>query len=303
VSSVIILNVRSGRQHKTKMARELRSLIQRTGADCDLVLARGGKRVVEAAQRLARSSYHTIIAAGGDGTINAVASELVGTGKRLGVLPLGTFNYFARELGLPMDLEEALRVCLEPHTTSITVGDVNGRMFLNNASIGLYPIILSVREHTYRTLGRSRLAAYWSVVRAMARPRINMRLTITTNGDVRWFDTPMVFVARNAHQLAEFQVPGIGSVDNEGFSVFVLPRTGKLGLLRLAWRALTRRLEASIDFELICTDTLRIDSARILRQIAFDGERARMLTPLHFKTRRQALQVAVPLRQDREAAA
>jgi len=239
-----------------------------------------------------------VIAGGGDGTINAVAGELVGTGKRLGVLPLGTFNYFAREMGVPAELDEAFRTCFEGETRSVTVGDVNGRMFLNNASIGLYPVILAVREQAYRRWGRSRFLAYWSVLTALLRLRPNMKLMITSDGKRRIIRTPLLFVARNAVQLEEFRVPGVKCVSDDGFSVYALRSMNRLGLLRVAWHALAGKLEPQYDFDMICTSAMRVESRRMLRTVAFDGERVKMLAPIEFQVRQAALSILVPRKRE-----
>src|SRR5688572_24681036 len=234
ISAIVILNSRSGTGRKVDLVQKLRSMAATLGVTCDIVRAQNPSYLIEAATKAAKSSYDVVIAGGGDGTVNAVASELVGTGKRLGVLPLGTFNYFAREMGVPTDLEVAFRTCFEGETRSVTVGEVNGRMFLNNASIGLYPVILGVRGQAYRRWGRTRFLAYWSVLTSLLRLRLNMKLAITSDGK-RWIiRTPLLFVARNATQLEEFRVPGVRCVSEDGFSVYALRSIGKLGLLRVA---------------------------------------------------------------------
>jgi diacylglycerol kinase family enzyme len=270
----------------------------RLGVTCDIVSVRTPSHVVEAAARAAESNYDIVIAGGGDGTVNAVAGELVRTEKHLGVLPLGTFNYFAREMEVPTELEAAFRTCFEGETRSVTVGEVNGRIFLNNASIGLYPVILAAREQTYRRWGRAKFLAYWSMLTALLRLRVDMKLTITSDGDRRIVSTPLLFVARNATQLEEFRVPGVRCVSEDGFSVYALRSLGKLGLLRVAWRTLAGKLEQHYDFEMVCTNALRVESRRMLRTVAFDGERVKMLAPLEFRVRKLALGIRVPKKHE-----
>ena len=298
ISAIVILNSSSGNGSKVDLVQKLRSLAATLDVTCDIVSARNPSHLIEAARKAARSSYDVVIAGGGDGTINAVASELVGAGKRLGVLPLGTFNYFAREMGVPADLEFAFRTCFEGETRSVTVGEVNGRMFLNNASIGLYPVILAVREQAYRRWGRSRFLAYWSVLTALLRLRPNMKLTITSEGKRQIIRTPLLFVARNATQLEEFRVPGIRCVSDDGFSVYALRSMSRLGLLRVAWHALAGKLEPQYDFDMICTSSMRVESRRMLRTVAFDGERVKMLAPIEFRVRQAALSILVPRKRE-----
>jgi diacylglycerol kinase family enzyme len=294
ISAIVILNSKSGSASKVDLVQKLRSIAATLDVTCDFVSARNPANLIEAARKAAKSSYDVVIAAGGDGTINAVASELVGAGKRLGVLPLGTFNYFAREMGVPVDLEAAFRTCFEGETRSVTVGEVNGRMFLNNASIGLYPVILAVREQAYRRWGRSRFLAYWSVLHALLRLRPNMELTITSDGKRQIIHTPLLFVARNATQLEEFRVPGVRCISDDGFSVYALRSVSRLGLLRVAWHALVGKLEPQYDFDMICTSVMRVESRRMLRTVAFDGERVKMLAPIEFRVRQAALSILVP---------
>jgi len=301
ISAIVILNSRSGSGSNAGVVPKLRSIATTLGVTCDIVNAGTPSDVVDAARKAAKSSCDVVIAGGGDGTINAVASELIGTGKRLGVLPLGTFNYFAREIGVPGDLEVAFRTCFEGETRPVTVGEVNGRMFLNNASIGLYPLILAVREQAYRRWGRSRFLAYWSVLTALLRPRLNMKLAITSDGKRQIIRTPLLFVARNATQLEEFRVPGVRCVIEDGFSVYALRSIGKLGLLRVAWHALAGRLEPHYDFDMVCTSSMRVESRRMLRTVALDGERAKMLAPIEFRVRPAALSVLVPKKREKIA--
>jgi diacylglycerol kinase family enzyme len=306
-SALVILNTHSGDADKKKIRQAIRSMAATLGVKCDIVAARTVSQVSRAARNAARSDYDVVIAAGGDGTINAIARKLAGTGKPMGLLPVGTFNYFARELEVPSDLAEAFRACFEGETRDVTVGEVNGRMFLNNASIGLYPMILSIRERVYQRWGRKKIAAYWSVLKALVRPHLNLDLTISAGEERRRVRTPMMFVARNAVQLEDFRIPGTACVAGDGFSVYILKPMGKLGLLRVAWRVATRKLAPEYDFDMLCARELRVDSRRILRHVAFDGERVKMLAPLEFRVRRHALTVVVPrtgtTRKEKEIAA
>jgi diacylglycerol kinase family enzyme len=301
-SAVIILNSKSGNGGRSDIQDKLKSLASAASVKCDIVRACTPARVINAARQAARSSYDVVIAGGGDGTINAVAGELVGTGKRLGVLPLGTFNYFAREMGVPADLDFAFRTCFEGEARSVTVGEVNGQVFLNNASIGLYPVILAVREQMYRRWGRARLVAYWSALTALFRPGLNMQLTVTLNGERRTIRTPLLFVARNATQLEEFGVPGVRCVLQDGFSVYALKALGRLDLIRVAWRTFIGKLEPQYDFDMICTGEFHVESRRMLRTLAFDGERVKMLAPLKFRVRHDALSILVPKKEGEVAA-
>jgi diacylglycerol kinase family enzyme len=302
-SAVLILNCRSGCEDKRKIARLFRSLSAELGIDCDIVLAKTSGQLVRAARSAAAGTRPLVIAAGGDGTINTIASQVIGSNKCLGVVPLGTFNYFARELGIPTDPEQAFRSCFEGHAAPVTVGDVNGRIFLNNASVGLYPLTLSVREQTYRRWGRSRIGAYWSVLKTLLRRHSNLKLTITANGERKTVRTPLLFVARNSYQLEQFNVPGVRCVAQDAFNVYIMRPMDRMQLVRFAFRALARKLEPRSDFDMLCTNYLRVESRRIRRTVAYDGERIKMIAPLEFRIREHALSVVVPIVQREESAA
>ena len=188
---------------------------------------RGGREIGRETARALEEGIPTIVAAGGDGTICGIAAQLAGTGSRMGVLPLGTFNYFARSLGLPEELEEAVRVVAEGHLRAIPVGEVNGRVFLNNASLGAYAAILFRRERVYRRWGRSRLAAYWSVITTLLCFRVSLDATVTVDGAMRQFRTPLIFVAKNAHQLDHFELAGADCV-RAGFDAEVARKVESL---------------------------------------------------------------------------
>lgn len=238
--------------------------------------------------------FKTIIAAGGDGTIMSVAQALVGTDAVLGVLPLGTFNYFARGIGLPEDSAEAARALLRSTPRTISVGEVNGQLFLNNASVGIYPHILNAREETYRRFGRNRLLAYWSVLRTFLNFQRPRKRTITVAGQTRTERTPLIFVARSAYQLAEFGLAGIGAIEDDKFAVFIIHPASRIKMFILALRLVRHRIEAGRDVDVLTVDRVRVDATHPTELVAHDGEKMRMSTPLTFEVRRDALRVLTP---------
>jgi diacylglycerol kinase family enzyme len=280
-------------------ARELRRLIvrefQAQGVEVNLLVTRGGARL-DARARLAReSASRTVVAAGGDGTINAVASALLGTGKRLGVLPVGTFNYFARRLGVPLDVPGAVRTVAEGRVTDVDLCEVNGRIFLNNSSIGLYPSIIRQREQEYRRWGRRQLVAYAAVLRALLGSGAFMHVRITTAEGVEVDErTPLVFVGGNPYQLEEFDLPGGRCVRRGDLAIYVARAEGRADLLRLALQALLRRLRGERRLHVLCAGEALVETRRRRLRVALDGEVVTLRTPLRFRTRPAALKVIVP---------
>src|SRR5215210_1905941 len=131
----VIINATSGANDKERVRDRLAELFAARGLTPRITLAQSGAEIVELAQRAVREDCNPVVAGGGDGTINAVASHVVGTNRTLGVLPLGTLNHFAKDIQVPLELEMAARVCLEGRVAQVDVGEVNGRIFLNNSSL------------------------------------------------------------------------------------------------------------------------------------------------------------------------
>ncbi len=162
----IIISAGAGPGDNVKAAELLAGIFKADQIEVDISLARSGAEVVELASEAVRESYNVIVAAGGDGTINSVAAAVIDSDKVLGVLPLGTFNHFARDVGIPSDLEQAARTIIAGHIIEVDAAEVNNRIFLNNSSLGLYPMIVREREKHQR-LGFGKWPAFaWATIQA-----------------------------------------------------------------------------------------------------------------------------------------
>jgi diacylglycerol kinase family enzyme len=292
----VIINNASGATDKAAAQRIVADVFKASGVDATFFLARGGAEIAELARNaVADPDCQTIVAGGGDGTIAAVAAAIMGTEKNLGVLPLGTFNYFARNLGISSDLEQAARIIVEGSVARVNVGEVNGKLFLNNASLGLYPAVLREREQVYKRWGRSRLAAYFSVALTMLRPTAFLKLRLAAEGgkQVRR-RTPLVFVGNNKYQLEEFNIRGAACLDAGRLAFYITNPIGRIGLFRLAARGLLGRLDDAEGFEVACLCEARVETRRRRLRVAMDGEIMKMSTPLQFRVLPGALRVLVP---------
>ncbi len=290
----IIINATSGADDKESARARLAEIFAARGLDARITLARSGAEIVELARRAAREDCDTVVAGGGDGTINAVASALVGTDKRLGVLPLGTLNHFAKDLKIPLDLEEAASNILDGQVARVDVGEVNGRIFLNNSSLGLYPSIVRHREKQQERLGRGKWPAFfWATLSVLRRyPFMAVRLSTDKEELVR--RTPFVFVGNNEYEMESFNVGARSCIDGGQLSLYTAHRTGRLGLLRFAVRALFGGLKDEQDFDAMCTKEVWIETRRKRLRVATDGEVTVMNTPLHYRVLPGALNVIVP---------
>jgi YegS/Rv2252/BmrU family lipid kinase len=293
----VIINAHSGFNKGDNVRHRVAEIFDQSGIDCDISLARNGAEIADLAREAVRGDYPVIVAGGGDGTINTVASAIVGSDKILGVLPLGTLNHFARDLKIPTDLDLAARAIVSGRTTLVDVGEVNGRIFLNNSSLGLYPTIVREREKKQK-LGSGKWPAFiWAALAALRRyPFLDIRLS--AGGKEFHRRTPFVFVGNNDYVMESFSIGSRECLDRGHLSVYMTNRTGRWGLVRLALRALLRRLREDKDFLGLCTDEVKIETRRRRLRIAFDGEVDVMETPFHYRVRPRALRVIVPNQED-----
>jgi diacylglycerol kinase family enzyme len=292
----VIMNSGSGRRDEDEAEGEIREAFTGRGLPLRLVQVNGPRIGVEARAAVARG-HQMIVAAGGDGTIAAVASVLRGTGRTMGILPLGTFNYFARSLDLPTEMPEAVAILADGTARLVRLATINERLFLNNASLGAYPAILKNREDVYRRWGRSRLAAYWSVLKTLATLRQPLHLRITANGETRFFRTPLVFAVNNVFQLDQIGLEGGDEVAAGKLVLFVAPDTGRWGMLRHTIELAVGTAEKNRNFELIAASEIHIEAGGRQRHVACDGERERMSDPYQLRVVENELTVMVPQAQ------
>ncbi len=292
-SVCVLLNPRSGRK-RPDLRGEIAAACARLPLEVDVRVLDRRRPVSEQALAAAADGYDIVAAAGGDGTIGGVAGALAGTGQAMGVLPLGTFNYFARSLGIPEDVGPALDLLAQGQPRPVNVGRVNDLTFLNNASLGVYPAILRTRERIYGRWGRSRVAAYWSVLVALLQGHRDLAIDVEVEGRRRQIRSPLIFVMLNAYQLDELGLEGGEIIRSGRFAVFVAPARSRWGMITTAIALARRRLEPVRDFELISARSLIIDTGRPRDWLARDGERAHVPGPFHFAVERGALRLVLP---------
>lgn len=259
-----------------------------------------GHQIQQACRQAVGEGAEVVVAAGGDGTVSAVAGAVAGTRAALAVLPMGTLNHFAKDVGIPLDLEEAAQVALRGDVQAVDAAQVNGRVFVNNASIGLYPEAVRVRER-HRGGGSKRLAtvrAAGTVLRHV--PAHHLRLAIDGHPAVR--TTSFLFVGNNAYETSLAGLGSRPSLTGGRLSVYTVRRPGRRAVLALAARALVGRLDQAHDFEAHAARELVVDCHRPGLRVALDGELCTLETPLRFTTRPQALRVLRPPRADADGA-
>jgi diacylglycerol kinase family enzyme len=289
----VVLNATSGHGTVPKAAERLKEIFAEAGRDARITLATGGSEINAGMRRAVEAGCETLVAGGGDGTINSGASAVVGREIPLGVLPLGTLNHFAKDLGIPLDLDQAAKVVLEGVVCKVDVGEVNGRIFLNNSSLGVYPAVVRLREKYAATLRGKWIAALWAGLTVLRRSSF-MAVRIVAEGEAIIRRTPLVLVGNNEYQMAGIHAGSRESLARGRLALYVLNAERRPGLLRLAWQVLLKGAERVKEVDLITVEEATVETRRRRLQLAADGEVFTLEAPLSYRIRPGALRLHVP---------
>jgi len=299
---LVVLNAGSGRAETDLRCSTIRDVLEGAGRRCHLEVVHDASELGAAARRMAaraREENGILVAAGGDGTLNTVAHEAVQAGCPFGVLPQGTFNYFGRTHRIPEDLAEAVHALLRARVRPVQIGKVNDRIFLVNASVGLYPRLLEEREHDKQQYGRSRVVALLSAVKTALGRHRNLRITLELDGQARRLRTPTLFVGNNRLQMEQVGMPPLQHALDEGRLAAIAPRAvGKLRMLGLLVRGALGRLGEADDVDAFAFRSMTVRapllSGRRRLKVATDGEVCKMALPLRFEVLDDQLHLLVP---------
>src|SRR6478736_4697656 len=276
-----------------KISDKVREAFESAGLEAKIELIAGGDCAVRCKAASERGDDLLVIG-GGDGTISAAASALVGSETMLGILPLGTLNHFARDLGIPTDLEEAAKLIAARKDRQVDVAEMNERIFINNSAIGLYPLMVLDRDLQRKRLGRSkRLAMVVATLRTLVRFG-HQRLTLTVNDEKAGIDTPLLFVGNNDYRIDLGAAGQRESVEDGRLSVFVMRKKTRRGLIASSIRALFNRARSDDMVQLEGVERLRVASRSSTLAVSLDGEVVRSAPPLDYKIRKKALRVIAP---------
>jgi diacylglycerol kinase family enzyme len=288
----VVLNDSSGAGEGTAAAKRLEEIFATAGRDARITVAKGGAELRAAAEQAAQGGCDTLVAGGGDGTINTIAAVAVARRIPLGVLPLGTLNHFAKDLGIPLEVDEAAKVILEGVVCKVDVGEVNGRLFLNNSSLGVYPAIVRLRERYQATGWGKWVAALWSTLAVLRRnPFLGVR--IKAEGDTLVRRTPFVFVGNNEYRMVGLNAGARDSLASGRLALYVMSAERRTGLLRLAWQVVRKGVEQVRELDLLAIEGATVETKRTRLQVALDGEVVTMTSPLDYQVKPGALRVHV----------
>jgi diacylglycerol kinase family enzyme len=290
----VLINATAGQGCPDDWPAEIESKFRDRGIEARVTLAQSGEQLLAAAKQAVQGGASMIVAGGGDGTVSGVASCLADTGVRLGVLPMGTLNHFAKDLGIPLELDGAIDVIAHGRELAVDMGEVNERLFINNSSLGLYPDIVLDRERQRQRLGRGKWTALLAASVHAARRYPVLSLQLEVDGKPLERRSAFVFIGNNEYRMEGFEIGERGSLSGGELSLYVTQRTGRFGLFRIALRALIGRLRQASDFDMLTAKVLVVNTRQRRMRVATDGEVTPMQTPLHYRIRPGALRVMVP---------
>jgi diacylglycerol kinase family enzyme len=286
---VVIVNRSSGKGAGRDVAA-LDDALDRAGLEARIVVVRGRDIAAEAEKAAADG---VVVAAGGDGTVSAVAGVAVRAGATLGVLPLGTFNHFARDLGLPLDLTKAATIIRQGTTRTVDAAEVNGRIFVNNLSLGIYPRLVWERHAGQRrghgkwtALSIALVKTWWSY------RSLTVRLQLDGEPLVR--RSPFLFIGNGEYQAEGIELGARPSLESGRLSAYVAPECGRADLLAMPVRALVGRLSPEVKFEAFTAREIAIEPSRSRIGLALDGEIVVARPPLRCRILPRALRVLAP---------
>ena len=285
----VVFNVGAGASDAAETRAAIESACSEAGRELLMMVVDDPRRIGELAREAVRRATEVngvVVAAGGDGTINAVAQAALGSNCAFGVLPKGTFNYFSRTHGIPADTGEGMQVLLQETAQPVQVGLVNNHLFLVNASVGLYPKLLEDREAWKQQLGRKRWVAFSSALATLLRGYRTLHLSMELQGKRQDIRTPSLFVGNNALQMEQLGFTESRAIDAGQLAAITLPPIGRLAMIWLILQGVLGKLGEADQVEkftfkrLTVTRSRRLGARRV--KVATDGEIKWLTLPLEF---------------------
>ena len=291
LKGTLFLNPTSGVRFPAAEKRALEIAAQEAG----LEVVRLGRDidVTESVRRRMREGVRLFIAAGGDGSINHVVQPLVNSEAILGVIPAGTYNHFAKDLGIPLDWRQALDIALTGETRQVDTARVNDRFFVNNLSLGLYPELVAKREEKGRDYPRwkARLQAFYTTLRNY--PHVSFNVESEHHQEV--IRTHVFMVSNNSYDLSRMGIEAPRNNLSEGrLSVYWLPHLPRIALMKFGAHYLAGRVKTAPGFRSFRTSRMKVQSPHLRLRVGLDGELFTMETPLVLTIVPQSLLVKVP---------
>ncbi|MBC7817216.1 MAG: NAD(+)/NADH kinase [Planctomycetaceae bacterium] len=292
MKAIVLLNTAAGSRVDDRQ-RLLEEAFSAAGIEAE-IRPNTGSNLDHEAQVAAALAVDVVVACGGDGTISSVARALVGTPMPLGIVPLGTLNHFAKDLKIPLDVAAAVKVIAAGRVSRIDVGDVNGRVFINNSSLGVYPHFVLNRDSQRQRHGLAKWVAMLPAVLSVLRRFPMVHLRLATDAKTIERKTPLVFIGNNDYQFDLFNFGQRNRLDCGELSLSIAKVHTRWGLFKLIVRSLAGCLDQARDVETFHASSCLIETRKHRLPIALDGEVIHLCPPLHYCLRPAALSVCVP---------
>lgn len=298
----IVSNAGSGSKDAREARQQIEAVLSAAHRRHEFMLIENPRQLASVAGQAvdaAAKSGGVVVVAGGDGTINAVVQAVLPSGRPFGIIPQGTFNYSSRAHGIPLDVTEAASALLTARLKAVQVGMVNERVFLVNASLGLYPQLLQDREEYKRQYGRRRSVALWSGLMTLLREHRQWVVEIEHEQGREQLRTPTIFVGNNPLQLEQVGLEEAEDVRcRRRLAAVIVEPVGTFELLRLAVRGMLGQLG---EDERVRNFSFRSMTVRLLSgvgrrgiKVAVDGEVFWYRPPLEFRVAPHSLRLLTP---------
>jgi len=296
-SATIILNPGSGLSQGDAVVAALKEIETETGLTHDIITISAKESIVkrcEAVVREAKQKNQPVIAAGGDGTVNLVAALCHRYQVTMGIIPLGTFNYFARDLGISANPAEAVKMLITHQIRKVAVGLVNDHVFLNNASLGIHARMIRERENHSARFGRIRFIALLSGINCLFEKHKPNTIKLVTDGKESIREMAMLFVGNNRLQLDNLGLGSKSCAERDKLAVVFMPPVSRLRTFFLLIHGASKTLRFAPDIQEFCADEFEVHTRRHRIETVIDGELVWLPGPLHFRIDKESLSVLAP---------
>lgn len=296
---LFVINAASGATDVDARRAVIEAALAERGRRGELLLCRPEElaRVAAEAAAAAAERSSAVIGVGGDGSLNTIAQAAHAAGCAMGVIPYGTFNYFARTHRIPTEPAAAARHALDARPMPVQVAAINDRVFLINASLGAYADLLQDREAYKSRFGRSRWVALIAAFATVLHTQRRLRLEIEVGDTVRKVRTLTLFVGNNRLQLQQFGAQPDDTIPGEpgdgSLAALMLRPIGTLSMIGLMLHGAMGDLREaagveSFEFKRMVVKPSFVPGIRSVK-VAVDGEVTRMRAPLDIRVLEQPL--------------
>jgi diacylglycerol kinase family enzyme len=278
-------------------ARRIERLFAAAGTEAQVVVAEG-PNLEEAIRGFRDSDVDAVVVAGGDGSVDTAAKALIGSGKPLGVLPMGTFNLFARDLQVPLKLEEAVGALAGGHVQQVDTAEVNGKLFLCNSVMGLMPSLVDARESIRGKSFFQRLRDMAAAVGRLVRRYPRLTVTVDLGKGSQTITVRSLAVTCNPYEEKLGALPMRPHMDTGRLALYQIGHRGRLGMLWLLVSVVLGHWKQSTAVSEWMAPELAIAGRGASIQVVNDGELLSLELPLHYRIHPKELAVLVPARHE-----